>query len=781
MTTVPTPTAAPCIWGELRDAAGPLPLTDVSVEAEVTGLVATTTLRQTFRNPREHTIEATYIFPLPDRAGVTSFTADLAGTIVEGRLREREQARAEYDAAMEAGQRAAIAEEERAGVFTLRVGNLGAGETAVITLVLTGPLSVADGVAELRFPLVVAPRYVPGEPLHGPQVGEGAGADTDQAPDASRITPPVLLPGQASPVRLSLRARLAAVPGLEPADVRSSLHPVTRSLNGGGVEVALHPGERMDRDVILRFPVAGLVARTVALVSADAGDAERGTWSVTVVPAAAAASPAPRDVVMVLDRSGSMGGWKIVAARRAAGRIIDTLGPDDRFAVLAFDNQVESAPALGAPDGLLAATDRARWAAVEWLSRLDARGGTEMLEPLRTAARLLTPAAEQARERALVLVTDGQVANEDSILSALAPALGGARVFTVGIDRAVNAAFLRRLADAGSGHSELVESEDRLDEVMAALQRRIAAPVATAVRVDAEGLTLIPDESVPSRAPDVFPGVPCVLTGRWERTGTTRPRATLRVRAEAAGGGSLDEMVEATAVDGPALRTVWARGRVRDLEDQYAVHASTPLADRIVRASLEHGVLSRFTAYVAVDRSRDRVVDAGVSVVQPVEMASGWVLASAMPMAGAEFPPSAMLMAGTDFPAVASGPAPAPRYRSMAPEGRARGVMQPAPMPRADAVPAPAAAPDIPRLVAELLEELVRGRGGVDALVARTDALADRLDADGAPAALVAALRALAAALRRGEGLDAAEATVRQAAGIPAARDASERRRWWRT
>src|SRR5690606_23820648 len=126
---------------------------------------------------------------------------------------ERGKAREEYDDAIAGGHRAAIAEEDRPGVFTMRVGNLRPGEEAVVTLTLTGPLPVDDGVAELRFPLVVAPRYVTGTPLDGADVGHGRARDTDRVPDASRVTPPVLLPGQDSPVRLSLRATLD-VPGL---------------------------------------------------------------------------------------------------------------------------------------------------------------------------------------------------------------------------------------------------------------------------------------------------------------------------------------------------------------------------------------------------------------------------------------------------------------------------------------------------------------------------------------------------------------------------------------
>src|SRR5262249_18265200 len=170
--------------GELWSATGErLPLKSLSVDAHVVGLTATSSIRQRFVNNGPTTIEATYIFPLPPRAGVTDFVAILAGRKVLGILKERSQARITYEEALAAGQRAAIVEEERPDVFTVRVGNLGPGEEAVVELVLTGPLEVQDGEATFRFPLVVAPRYTTGSPVSGDQTGSGVELDTDAVPD----------------------------------------------------------------------------------------------------------------------------------------------------------------------------------------------------------------------------------------------------------------------------------------------------------------------------------------------------------------------------------------------------------------------------------------------------------------------------------------------------------------------------------------------------------------------------------------------------------------------
>ncbi|MGH8793170.1 MAG: VIT domain-containing protein, partial [Stackebrandtia sp.] len=192
--------------GALTTDRGNLPLRGLDIRAGVVGLTARTTVTQKFHNPHDEPIEAVYIFPLPARAAVTGMTMTVAERTVVAELQERAAARKAYRKAVKEGKRAAIAEAERADVFTMRVGNILPGEEAVVELTLVGPLEYEDGEATLRLPLVVAPRYIPGEPLDGSSSGVGHAPDTDAVPDASRITPPVLLPGFPNPVELSIEA-----------------------------------------------------------------------------------------------------------------------------------------------------------------------------------------------------------------------------------------------------------------------------------------------------------------------------------------------------------------------------------------------------------------------------------------------------------------------------------------------------------------------------------------------------------------------------------------------
>lgn len=631
--------------GQLSAADGRvLPLKAISVNTAIVGMTATSTVRQRFVNAGDTTIEATYVFPLPARAGVTDFAADLAGRRVIGVLKERGAARVDYEQALAAGQRAAIVEEDRSDVFSVRVGNIGPGEEAAIEMRLTGPLSFEDGEATFRFPLVVTPRYTKGDALPGDQTGPGEAADTDLVPDASRVTPPRLLDSDERPeLKISLSVDGA---GLAVSDLRCSL-PMARGDDG---RWRVEAGARADRDFVLRFRVDRSELSSSALLVPDpAGD--EGTWSVTLVPPVETSS-APRDVVVLLDRSGSMHGWKMIAARRAAGRIVDMLDAGDRFCVLAFDDRIDAPPQL--PGDLVEADDRNRFAAASWLGSLDSGGGTVMDEPLVKAADMLA-ASGAGRQASVVLVTDGQISGEDHLLRRLAPAVGETRIYCVGIDRAVNAGFLDRLAKLGNGRSELVESEERLDEAMARLARTIGRPALTGLRVSAAGVQLLDGTVTPGRAPDAFAGVPCVISGRYR--GLTE--AEFRVDAD----GFTTALPGRVAPEAVAVQTIWARSLVRDLEDEYAAYrADDDLAAQIVAHSIRFGVLSRFTAFVAIDPQQ---TDAGplTEVIQPVEEPSGWAT-------NVGFAPVARVYAGVPagapMPVLAAAPmaAPAPKRRA---------------------------------------------------------------------------------------------------------------------
>jgi Ca-activated chloride channel family protein len=659
-------------FGAMTTPRGALPLAALEVEARLDGLIAGVEVSQTFVNSHDEMLEATYIFPLPDRSAVMSFRLEVAGRVVEGELQERGKARQQYHQAIRTGHRAAIAEEERPGVFTIRVGNLPPGERAVVRLSLVGPMPYSNGEVTFRFPLVVAPRYIPGFPLPGPASGSGTSADTDAVPDASRISPPVLLPGFPNPVALRLNV-LVPESALAGYDFRSSLHTIIQEEQGGVRRFSVVPGERLDRDFILRYRLDREQIHTALTVRPDPGRDE-GTFLLTVLPPKGPIQQRPRDMVFVLDRSGSMAGWKMVAARRAVARMIDTLTEQDRFTVYAFDDTIETPPGF---DGtaLGPGNDHQRFRASEFLAYIDARGGTEMEEPLdRAVQELVRDSESKSIDRILVLITDGQVGNEDAILKRLGKRASGIRIFTLGIDRAVNAAFLRRLADLGGGSSEVVESEERLDEVMDQVHRLIGSPILTGLQLRPAGLEVVPSSVVPERLPDLFAGAPLLITGRYSGAG----QGSIRLSARSSDGECWSTEVLAWKDTGVPLDRVWARGRVRELEDRYVIDRAdqAKLESEIVQTSLRFGVLSRFTAFVAVDRAA--IVNPGgeaKQVTQAVEHPSGWgQMVTTLAVAAPPNAPGAAMMrsmrsvtGSVRFKKGAIPDAPAPRALSATP------------------------------------------------------------------------------------------------------------------
>jgi Ca-activated chloride channel homolog len=369
----PVPSCPMMMASHAGQAAVGFPLQAMDIDVTAVGITATIELMQQFVNRSAVPMEATYIFPMPDRMAVRRFRMECNGRVIEGTIDERGAARAQYDHAIAQGQRAAIAEEERPGVFTMRVGNIMPGEAPIVRLSLVGPLGVDDGEVTLHFPLLVAPRYTAGNVLGGPQAGDGTAQDTDAVPDASRVAPPVRIAGHGQAVRLSGRVSIHG--GQAGVSSVSTSLPMVVSPTDGTMQLNLANGQQLNRDLIVRWQLAG-AAMSSTLTCVDDTDGAAGTFSLLVIPPTSTAmAQRPRDVVFIVDRSGSMQGWQMVAARRAVARMVDTLNHHDRFAVMAFDDRIEQ-PTFDGGRALVVATDRNRFVAVEFLAKVDARGGT---------------------------------------------------------------------------------------------------------------------------------------------------------------------------------------------------------------------------------------------------------------------------------------------------------------------------------------------------------------------------------------------------------------------
>jgi len=649
-----------------------LPLKSVNIQATVADRIADVTVEQEFHNPCSDPLEAVYTYPLPGGCAVSFFQLKVGDQIIVGKVQERQQARQVYQQALADGKRAALLEQERDDVFTVSLGNLPPGDHVVVTVKYSEKLPYYDnGTTELRLPLVVAPRYIAGEPLERDQVGSGTELDTIEVPDASRISPPRLAPGVNPNVDVSISVKLLNQTAME--NLSCSQHATKFSADAAAVTISLsRTDELLDRDFVLRWKIAGEEIKPRFLVFA-AKDAEKpGSAGVppasekpsfgmlSMVPPKDAEVEMPgRDIIFVLDRSGSMHGLKMVSAVRACSYLVAALGPKDRFAILAFDDAFDWMPIENDAntDHFLVADQAGIESGTKYLRKIEARGGTELNRALVSALKVMKNRTDTAkRAPVIVVLTDGQVGNEVGILRNIQTDLSDNRIFTIGIDTAVNDGFLKRIAALAGGTCTFVQPGTQLEEALNQVGREIGRVLVTDMKLTGKGCKIAKDSIAPGRIPDLYEGR---ATSCFFQLNSVAKNATIEIVGRLPDGSIFRQCVPSEHVEVKALAQLWAKAHVVDLEDLYRIAAAPTgwelpavimppaereaLKEQIVKLAIEHNLLTRFTAFVAVheeevvsDPSRLR------TVVQAVHEPQGWVnnASAALPLASLQAMPA---------------------------------------------------------------------------------------------------------------------------------------------
>ena len=567
---------------------------------EIHGLVAVAVLEQTFENRAAGWRHGVYSFPLPEQAAVRRLDFVLGERVIRGRVREREEAAKVFAAAKREGKQAALVEQQRPNLFTSRLANIPPGETVRVRLELVLPVAYEDGVFSLRFPSTVTPRYIPGQPIANEPgtPAESWSRPTDQVPDAHRITPfQHAAPGSDAAPLNPLRLELVLDAGVPLASVDALYHDLALERDGARYRARLRGGvAEMDRDLVLRWrPVRG--AAPAAALYTEAVDGRHYAYLMLLPPRPGSEPPAPRELVLVVDRSGSMGGSPIEQARASVRAALAALRPEDRFNVIAFDDRVEALYPASRP-----ASPEALAAARRFVDHLDARGGTEM----RPALDLALPALEQSEEqtagrlRQVVFITDGAVGNEQALFARIRERLGRARLFTVGIGAAPNSWFMRRAAEVGRGTFTHIGKPEEAGPAMDALLARLASPVLT----DIEVRWPVAVEAVPAIVSDLYAGQPVLQAVALEK-----PLAGAVELSGRRGEGPWSQTLRTDAASGnaPGVGTLWARGRVQALLDTFEVGADrADVRAAVLPLALAHQLLTPFTSFIAVEERRAR-------------------------------------------------------------------------------------------------------------------------------------------------------------------------------
>ena len=639
------------------------PLKQTEVKAKIAGNISRVEVVQKFENPFPESLEAVYVFPLPDEAAVDDMEIKIGDRTIKADIKLREEALEIYEQARKQGRTAGLLEQERSNIFTQSLANIKPGEKIEVTIRYTESLKFADGDYEFVFPMVVGPRYISGN-LTPPNPPNSRGGDSSESPgarnttppnppnsrggdsqfppeawggqggvntDADRINPPVLPPGTISGHNIAVKVEIDA--GVAIGDVRSTSHQITTDRSGNIVRVQLANSDTIpNKDLILRYRVAGENTRATILTQSDK---RGGHFATYLIPALNYKTNeiVPKDVVFLMDTSGSQQGEPLAKSQELMRRFIQGLNPNDTFTIIDFAN---TAQALSTTP--LANTAENRQRAINYIDKLQANGGTELLNGIQAVMNF--PAAARGRLRSMVLITDGYIGNENEVLALVQQSLKpGNRLYSFGVGSSVNRFLLNRLAEVGRGTSQVIRQDEPSASAVEKFFTQINSPVLTNIQISWEGMGEKP-EIYPIAAPDLFASGPLVLFGKK----TDRSPGQLRIRGTLAGGTAYEQIlpvnfaqsgssrqrestsVSATATDfgNPAVAQLWGRSRIKDLMNQMFGGETKSLVEAVTNTALTYRLLSEYTAFVAVSSEVRVEPDGSRRIVQvPVELPQG--------------------------------------------------------------------------------------------------------------------------------------------------------------
>ncbi len=566
------------------------PTLDTSVDIRVTGPLARVRVEQRFRNPGDQWTEAVYLFPLPETAAVDRMRLRVGERTIKGEIRERKAARREYEQASREGKRASLARQQRPNLFTTRVANIPPGGTLEVTIEYQQAVTKDGDQYSLRFPMTLTPRYIPGSPLPGGDDGGAAAPDTHRVPDASAITSPRGLQGENHhPTRLTLDLRS----GFPLAAVTSLHHPVNgENLAPDHRRVHLDAGAHgANRDFVLRWqPAAGAQPQS-SLFTESLGDETYSLLMLSPPDPDRLPAPDPRELILVIDTSGSMGGESLRQAKRAVLWTLNRLRPQDRFDIVEFNSATNRL--FGTPRK---AGERQLRRARHFVRGLRARGGTEMRPALETA--LCGGCGDPESLRQVIFLTDGAIGNEEELFRVIDNRLGDSRLFTVGIGSAPNTWFMRKAAQNGRGTFTYIGDPERAANTMAGLFRRLESPLLTDIRLESGDTDL---RVLPRPVPDLYAGEPVLLRLRGALPGQ------LTLTGELGGKPWRSTLDTREAIARPGIHAYWGRQRIESLLDRrrftHKRNERDDLRQQVLDTALHHHLVSPFTSLVAVDRT----------------------------------------------------------------------------------------------------------------------------------------------------------------------------------
>ena len=576
-----------------------LPLKDTRVDVNVSGIIADVTVRQTYCNEGSRPIHARYVFPASTRAAVYAMRMQIGDQVIVARIKEREKAKAEFDAARQAGKSASLLEQNRPNVFSMSLANVMPGDQIEIELRYTELLVPTDGVYEVVFPTVVGPRYA-------------SQPETAAPPADNHVKMPYLPQGKGPASAFRLSARVSA--GVPIRELTCTSHRILPQWQGPSIaQVLLDEADPQqgNRDFILRYRLAGeKIASGLILYE---GEGENFFLYMAQPPERVTSAELPaREYIFVVDVSGSMEGFPLNTARQLLRDLIGQLRPTDLFNVVLFagDSTVLSERSLPADQQNLAN-------AIRLVDQQRGGGGTELLAAIQ---RAMSVPRQGDVSRSLVLVTDGYSSGEAGVFEHIRNNLDQCNVFSFGIGSAVNRYLIEGVAKAGMGEAFVVTQPGEAAEVAARFRDYIQNPVLTDVEVRVSGFEIY--DVNPPHLPDLFARRPVILFGKWRGPVS----GTFELRGKTGQGEYLDrvEVAGARPDEGNrALRYLWARSRIAELSDYGFVQVDADRISQITSLGLTYNLLTAYTSFIAVREVVSNAGGEGKGVDQPLPLPEG--------------------------------------------------------------------------------------------------------------------------------------------------------------
>ncbi len=576
------------------------PLLGTSVQAEIAGWVANVTVEQVYKNNGSVPIEAIYLFPASTRAAVYYLDMQIGSRKIVAEIREKQEARRNYEQAKSAGKRATLLEQQRPNVFQMQVANVLPGDEIIVTLKYNEFLIPENKKYRFVYPTVVGPRFV----------------NPDEEPSEAGFAANPYLSNNSdlSPSKLYIEISLSM--GTPIQDVRCHSHKTV--LNWQSKDqffVKLDEEEQFggNRDFILEYRLSGEGVRNSTLLYEHK---DEKFFLTTVQPPNrnTEAELLPREYIFVVDISGSMSGFPLEVSKELLRNLIGALKATDGFNIVLFagGSQIFSSQPV-----LANATNIAR--AINFLDHQQGGGGTQLLPALQTALEF--PRSEQNLSRSIVVVTDGYITVETEVFDLISENLGKNNLFAFGIGSGVNRHLIEGMAHIGRGEPFIITKAEFAPAVAKKFQNYIQYPLLANIHFEFEDFEVY--DVVPQAVPDLFAERPVFIFGKYR--GQAIGKITVSgSTAEGSFHETIDLNKQKPSRSNQAIRFLWAREKIRWLSDFNALAKTADRVKQITRLGLRYNLLTSHTSFVAIDRTP--VLQAGegsTAVKQPLPLPLG--------------------------------------------------------------------------------------------------------------------------------------------------------------